>query len=148
MVTNPITKLGIEKLVSTAETKTTYQPAGRLVAQEGHVVSRTRDMMLKKYVMENWSRLKKDSLLWGHYCEPITTIVKSARDSYELSHVTQLLEAAGIPVYEFEDTNQPDYGSVDLKVVTAIATEPVEAEDVLGLIDYLPLWKPNPWDME
>jgi hypothetical protein len=51
-------------------------------------------------------------------------------------------------VHEFRDTEQPDYGSLDVEVRTAIATEPVSPDMVVGILDYLPLWRPNPWDLE
>ncbi len=140
-------KFAEEKLVPTGETKTTLQPAGRLMAQQGHVVSKVRDIMLKQHVKKIWNTLCADSLLWDWYCDPITTINLAVRDSFELNHVFQLLNVAGIAVHDFYDTDQPDYGSADLEVRTAIATEPVTAVEVLGILDYLPLWKPNPWDV-
>jgi hypothetical protein len=146
-VVNPVTEKEYVKLVTTPETKTTLQPAGRIMAQQGHVVSRVRDIMFKKALVKNWDKLKKDSVVFDTYCDPITTINLSVRDSFELHHVFQLLDHAGILVHEFKDFNQPDYGSAELEVRTAIATEPVSPEMVVGILDYLPLWTPNPWDM-
>jgi hypothetical protein len=145
-VVNPVTEKEHVRLVATEDTKTTHQPAGRLMAQQGHVVSRVRDIMFKQALIKNWDKLKKDSAVFDTYCDPITTIVLAARDSLELHHVMQLLDQAGIKVHEFKDTEQPDYGSAELEVRTAIATEPVSPEMVVGILDYLPLWRPNPWD--
>lgn len=138
-----------EKLVPNELTRTIAQPPGRVVTQAEHVVSRTRVAMFAAEVQYKLKAgtLAKDkgiqAYLFDYYCEPITTITLLARDSYELNHVYHLLQHASIPVHEFHDFNQPDYGSVDYRVRTAIATEPVYAEDVLGLIDYLPLWTPE-----
>ena len=76
----------------------------------------------------------------NNYCQPTTTIILEARDSFELRHVFDLLQNNDVPVYGFMDTEQPDYGSLDAFVMTAIATEPVTREDVEGMLDYLPLW--------
>jgi hypothetical protein len=61
----------------------------------------------------------------------------------DINHVFHLLKYSGVPVHDFHDFDQPDYGSVDYRVRTAIATEPVYPEDVEGIIDYLPLWTPE-----
>ena len=118
------------------------QPLGRQVAQAAHVVSKVRFTMLRKALIKLLKgniatvRAAIPTLLFS----PVTTIILEARDSYELKHVLVLLEKNGIPVYDFFDTEQPDYGSpVDL-VRTAIATEPVEPSAVQGILDYLPLW--------
>lgn len=136
------------KLVRLPETRTIEQPAGRVMAQGEHVVSRVRDVMTKAEILV---KLEAGSFhdegvraaIFDCYCEPITTINLLARDSFELNHVFELLKAAGVPVHDFHDFNQPDYGDVKYRVRTAIATEPVWPEQVLGILDYLPLWKPE-----
>jgi len=136
------------KLLRTEETKTIKQPAGRLIAQHGHAVSMVREHMLKKKIFEalKLKGKKQDaliSLLLNDDFEPITTIVLSVRDSLELNHILNLLCMVGIPVQRFYDSNQPDYGSPSFEVMTAIATEPVTPNEVTGILDHLPLWKPK-----
>jgi len=129
------------------------QPAGRLAAQAAHAVSLCRLEMVKRFLDDNGQGENKDgrqltvkpspfSVLY----EPFTTIVLGARDSAELLHVANLLHYFEVPVHAFYDTEQPDYGSLDAKVMTAIATEPVEAAVVHGILDYLPLWSPKARD--
>jgi hypothetical protein len=144
VVTNPLCKWSYEKLLITEDTKTIQQPAGRLIAQAAHVVSKVRVFM---------ERGKPASLAMKFTVEPITTIILAARDSFELNHVWGLLHHAKIKTHAFIDSQQPDYGFdadhlPSFEVRTAIATEPVFPEEVLGILDYLPLWKPNLWDME
>jgi hypothetical protein len=143
-------------------TKTIKQPPGREVAQHGHATSMARDAMLKDVLLNylqkdqenNWGNSKhliekriETGRNWlEHFVNdpfiPYTTIVLSARGSFELYHVRFLLSMAGIKAYAFYDTDQPDYGSPDYKVMTAIATEPIYPENSVGILDYLPLWKP------
>lgn len=125
------------------DTRSIYQPAGRCAAQVGHVVGVTRVAMVKDYLKRQlnspgaYKRIKKTEWFWEEACEPFTTIVKAARDSFELNHVYNLLVEAKIPVYEFEDENEL-YGPG--KVRTSIATVPVIPGAVDGILDYLPLW--------
>jgi hypothetical protein len=72
-----------------------------------------------------------------HTFTPITTIVLGARDSFELNHVYGLLTAAKIPPFRFQDENEEAYGKG--LVYTALATMPVTPEQVVGILDYLPL---------
>ena len=142
-------KLELEKkqvrVTSVKDTKTIVQPAGRLIAQAAHVVSKTRVLMLIDTLAGMLQRptLKTIKAFTSAYTfKPVTTIILSARDSYELYHVLNLLHKAGVGVQEFYDFNQPDYGNPEWEVMTAIATEPVNPEKVVGILDYLPLWKP------
>ena len=148
-VANLKTNRTVTKLLFLPETKTTFQPAGRLMAQGEHAVSKTRDWMLKQIIMDNLDAIRKSKEfeLGFSILEPVTTINLGCRDSYELLHIYETLKFSGINVYDFHDTDQPDYGSADLRVRTAIATEPVFPDEVAGILDYLPLWKPNPWDL-
>lgn len=130
-------------LFGSKSSATIVQPLGRQVAQAAHVVSKVRFIMLRKAFIKLLKgrsiaalRLAISTLLFT----PVTTIILEARDSYELKHVFNLLEKNNIPVYDFFDTEQPDYGSPEDSVRTAIATEPVEPEAVKGILDYLPLW--------
>jgi len=126
-------------LRSTESTRTVVQPAGRLIAQAAHVISKVRiEMLVNTLIIER----KPKNLLPAYSFEPITTIILSARDSYELYHVLNLLNKARLSVHSFYDFNQPDYGSPTCEVMTSIATEPVDPAEVLGILDYLPLWKP------
>lgn len=149
-VANPVTNRSVTKFQFLPDTKTTFQPAGRLMAQGEHVVSKTRDWMLKRLLMDKLDDIRNSKPFDVSFSmlEPVTTINLGCRDSYELLHIYETLKFAGIKVYDFHDTKQPDYGSPDLIVRTAIATEPVLSEEVAGLLDYLPLWEPNPWDVK
>ena len=145
-ILTPATKRST-KVCSIEGTKTIVQPAGRLIAQAAHVVSKTRVLMLLtllKNVFKNLLSRKASIKALGEFIEawtfePVTTIILSARDSYELYHVLNLLYKAGVEVHSFYDYNQPDYGNPKWKVMTAIATEPVNPEKVVGILDYLPL---------
>lgn len=142
---NSTTKKFLETPKRTEDTKTVVQPAGRLMAQTAHVVSKTRMAMMADMLYSVAKAGKKNPLTWEQTTEftPITTIILAARDSFELSHVYNLLSSAEVPVHHFMDTEQPDYGNLNTAVVTAIATEPVQASSVVGILDYLPLWSPE-----
>jgi len=125
------------------------QPIGRQIAQACHAVSTARYFMLRKSLLnavKNVLKIRPSwlaetiKLLFPEAFTPVTTIILEARDSFELQHVYDLLQKEGISVYEFKDTEQPDYGDENSFVRTAIATEPVTREAVVGLLDYLPLW--------
>ena len=82
--------------------RTVFQPAGRMVAQQGHAVSLARLDMVRGWLLTTTDLTTLKSLeLWEELTRPITTIVKSTRDSYELYHVLRLLDKANIEVYEF-----------------------------------------------
>lgn len=132
------TKEGFAQL--TPDSKTVIQPYGRMTAQHGHVVSKMRvKMAMEMIYARNGKRpgitLPDYSVTW----EGITTIVKVCRDSLEMAHVKDLLEEADLEVEEFFDTN-PEYGPEhSVQVRTAICTWPVYKENVMGILDYLPL---------
>jgi hypothetical protein len=105
------------------------QPAGRIAAQVGHVVS----MMRVRRAHENNERFD---------FEPITTIVLSVRDSAELHHISYVLGLAKIERAEFWDTNEEAYGPL-AAVMTAVCTHPIEPEQRENLLDHLPLWTPR-----
>lgn len=120
------------------------QPPGRQVAQACHAVSLMRVMMALRMPLPRMSRgPRKGQVDTSPATEPITTIVLQARDSNELSHIRFLLTAEDIPFEVFSDTNE-EYGrgpAGELReVYTALATYPVEKVDVVGILDYLPLW--------
>jgi len=148
-VRNAITRQIVSKLSSVEGTRTIVQPAGRLIAQAAHVVSKTRLQMLVNEMLYKSPTLPRgkstvDKLKAFDFqpFQPVTTIVLSARDSFELNHVLNLHNSAKVPTHAFYDSNQPDYGDLLREVMTAIATEPVTPGDVVGILDYLPLWKP------
>src|SRR5271157_2126784 len=132
----------------TDETRTVHQPAGRLIAQAAHVVSKVRHNMLKaEYVRAQQLAYKNNSNeVWMQFqklhFQPVTTIVLSARDSFELYHIKNLLKNAHVLYQTFFDDNDEAYGE-DQKVMTAVATEPVDPLDVQGILDYLHLWRPR-----
>lgn len=140
--------VNILKPVCTEDTHTIKQPPGRIVAQHGHAVSAVRFNMLREQVhccclLKQPQRDTALKLLLERKFEPITTIVLSVHDSFELYHVLGLLKLAGINAHPFYDTDQPDYGDPDYRVMTAVATEPIDPEESTGVLDYLPLWKPK-----
>ena len=121
--------------------RTVFQPAGRMVAQQGHAVSLARLDMVRGWLLTTTDlTVFKNREFWEGFTRPITTIVKSTRDSYELYHVLRLLAKANIEVYEFYDENE-DYGTE--RPLTAFATRVVEPKEVYGILDYLPLWSPR-----
>ena len=135
---------GLMMRVNTVEvTQSINQPPGRVVAQACHVVSLVRDRMLR----QAWKKAAMlgsycDPEFFNEYCQPLTTIVLGARDSFELQHVLNLMKLAKVPAYTFYDTDQPAYGSPDLQVMTSICTEPVHPDWMLGVTEYIPLWAP------
>lgn len=140
--------VNILKPIPTMVTRTIKQPAGRIIAQHGHVVSKVREHMFKERIRQaiaNQAGIKLGGLLTGKAgeFEPITTIVLSVHNSFELYHIFGLLTLGSIRVHAFYDTDQPDYGDPDYKVMTAIATSPIDPEETTGILDYLPLWKPE-----
>ncbi len=127
----------------TAETRTIVQVPGRLAAQVAHVVSKMRysELVHEVEALMKLSKNRKRVLPIPPF-EPITTIILGARDSFELEHVYNLLrDVADIWTYKFDDTNPEVYGEGE--VITAIATVPVLRQQVLGILDYLPLWTPS-----
>lgn len=100
-----------------------HQPLGRQAAQACHAVSMVRHEMVRRRRVQ---------------FKPITTIVLSSRDALELFHLARLLEAKKIRYEIFCDTNEEVYG--EGKFHTAIATWPVNPEEVRGVLDHLPLW--------
>ena len=118
----------IIQITGTAEErKDVIQPAGRQIAQACHVVSKLRHREKK------WPRSSQKAF------EPVTTIILQARDSNELYHIYSLLLAENLNPVTFEDTNT-EYG--DRSWATALAVF-ASQEDVVGILDYLPLWKVN-----
>lgn len=138
------------KLSATEDTRTIVQVSGRMAAQAAHVTSKVRHFMLRSEVLRanrvmQQSKSKKPEMWFKSdmlFFHPITTIIKSCRDSYELRHVKMLLHKyVAINVETFQDENPPVYG--EGKVTTALATHPVTPEEVNGILDYLPLWRPK-----
>jgi hypothetical protein len=141
---------GGERLFRPPESVTVRQPHGRVAAQVAHVVSLVRLGMAQHTMMgSGLTKLPSSTDLyeyltrvWLRLSVPITTVVLSARDSYELHHVYRLLEQ--VPrarVQAFYDENAEAYGPG--KIMTAIATEPVVPSATAGILDYLPLWTPR-----
>ncbi len=145
-VQHPLEKSPVGDRVSlrrTPETRDIDQVAGRLMAQGEHVVSKVRFHMMREEIMRA-TRAAKGGKVWyrGHevfFFHPVTTINLAARDSFELEHVRGLLGERKVPYQAFYDENPEVYGVG--RVLTAIATEPVTPEQVVGVTDYLPLWR-------
>lgn len=103
---------------------------GRQAVQGGHAKSMVHQELFLK--LDLWNCIPT--------YEPRTTIYKSCRDSYELSHIARLLGRVDpLPIVEmFTDTNKDFYG-VDWGIPTAIAAY-LTSEEAIGVFDYLPLW--------
>jgi hypothetical protein len=97
------------------------QPPGRQIAQACHAVEYYRYEASKS----------------ARPYEIMTKIILQARDSSELDHVLYLLRKKKIETFLFHDDN-PEYG-VGI-YPTAFCTEPVYKDQVVGILDYLPLW--------
>lgn len=132
------------------DTRDIVQPAGRQIAQACHAVRRMGHSMVIRAVLglfTNWKRGHhlshlRSAISFKINYEPITTIVLSCRDSFELEHVYNLLrDQVGVEAFKFNDTNPDAYGEGE--VVTAFATVPVESYKMVGVLDYLPLWSPE-----
>jgi peptidyl-tRNA hydrolase len=150
-VQHPLTSTIIgNRLVRLDSTQDIVQTPGRLAAQACHAIRRMEHHRAIDAVCDllsvptNLRSLKRaisrlrDAVVY----EPITTIVLSCRDSFELEHVYNLLSKADIVVYKFDDTNWDVYGAGE--VTTAFATVPVDRLEILDILDYLPLWVPKP----
>jgi hypothetical protein len=135
-------------LKPTEDTRRIHQVPGRMAAQAAHAVSKVRHFMIRDEVLradriarklksnEHW--FKSDMLFFF----PITTIILSCRDSYELNHIKNLLYYKTDVLFKtFKDTNPEVYGAGE--VMTALATMPTMPEQVNGILDYLPLWTPE-----
>jgi hypothetical protein len=132
-------------LKRTEKTRDICQVAGRLMAQGEHVVSKVRFCMMRAEIMRATKAAKRGKVWYRgnevFFFHPVTTINLGVRDSFELEHVRGLLNERKVPYQVFCDPNPEVYG--EGKVLTAIATEPVTPDEVVGIVDYLPLWKPQ-----
>lgn len=133
----------------TEETRVIRQVPGRMAAQAAHAVSKVRHYMLRREVLRanrvmQQSKSKKPEMWFKSdmlFFHPITTIILSCRDSFELHHVKTLLRKyTNLEIEVFKDTNPEVYGEGE--VITALATHPTEPGMVAGILDYLPLWTP------
>lgn len=113
---------------------------GRMAAQVGHAVSKLKMNFCLTTSQDNLETLKSAVVLMEN--NPITSIILEARDERELVHISNLCTEKNIPIVEFLDDNENIYGP-GIKVFTAISIGPVKPEDVEGITDYLPLWKPE-----
>jgi hypothetical protein len=130
------------------------QIPGRMAAQGGHALSRMRmhrmaELMKGKKYPPQRLELEIEELEEGYEIEElnladekITTIWLACRDGKELDHVAGLLDIRRIDYYDFQDENDSLYG-LEFHPRTALATFPVFPADVIGILDYLPLWKPE-----
>lgn len=133
---------------TTEDTRLIRQVPGRMAAQAAHAVSKVRHFMLRSEVLRAnrvMQKTKGKKELWFKsdmlFFHPITTIILSCRDSFELHHVKTLLRKYVAANFEvFKDTNPDVYGVGE--VSTALATHPVTPDQVAGILDYLPLWTP------
>jgi hypothetical protein len=143
-----------------SKTRDIVQIPGRLAAQACHAVRRmghhmvidaVKELLLFNGIVKSFKKFKQVISALGSLVvyEPITTIILSCRDSFELEHTYNILrDHAGVLAFKFNDTNaavycvgctQPCKG----EVTTAFATVPVDKLQVQGYLDYLPLWTPK-----
>jgi hypothetical protein len=129
------------------DTRRIHQVPGRMAAQAAHAVSKVRHFMIRDEVLraDRVARKNKSNEHWFRsdmlFFFPITTIILSCRDSYELNHIKNLLYyKTDVQFKTFKDTNPEVYGAGE--VLTALATMPTMPEQVNGILDYLPLWTP------
>ena len=124
------------------KTRDIVQISGRLAAQACHAVRRMGHAMVIDSVREllgfngivSLKKLKQAIHALSNLVvyDPITTIILSCRDSFELEHVYNLLrDHAGVLAYKFNDTNPPVYcigcsQPCNGEVTTAFATVPVD----------------------
>lgn len=114
--------------------------AGRMAAQVGHAVSKLKLSYLLSHYSEQRSFYTFAETLMS---TPVTSIVLKARDENELLHIYELCINKGLPIVCFHDSNEYVYGE-HITVMTAVSIGLVEAVDLIGITDYLPLWKePN-----
>lgn len=118
-----------------------YQIAGRMAAQAAHAVGKVRHFMIRDEALRvaRANKTQPEPVLVGMlFFFPITTIILSCRDNYELHHIKNLLRYKTDVLFQtFEDTNPEVYGAGE--VLTALATMPATPEQVMGILDYLPL---------
>jgi peptidyl-tRNA hydrolase len=122
----------------TMQFKSYVMEEGRIAAQVGHAVSKLKLAYAEQVVMSGKAELK--NVVVSLMENPITSIVLEARDSKELLHIGALLEKEGIHFVSFEDTNPSIYGQ-GVRVYTALSIGPLFDWMVVGITDYLYLWK-------
>src|SRR5271169_1752416 len=129
----------VAEKVSTPTKGEVIQIPGRMAAQAVHAVSR----MKMHFLLEKTNHFRKTitAMLEAKKMadESITTIILSCRDTKELLHVVDLLGKAKISTSVFCDHNEEVYGPTTTGIYTALATVPVTKEQVVGILDYLPL---------
>lgn len=123
-------------LVRTEDTRDVIQPSGRLAAQVGHASALLTFELIRALSPAHREKVIKE----GTALPPLTRITLAARDSFELHHIGSLLTRFNTPFVCFEDDNEAVYGP-RIQVPTVIATWPMDKEDAIGILDYLPLWK-------
>ena len=111
-----------------APRRSVVQPSGRQYAQGCHATSKLR---IEKQI---WYKSASDGRPLFY---PITTIIKQARDSAELTHVQFLLRKKKLEPVSFFDTNTEAYGPNDIETAFAVLATKEQIENIL---DYLPLW--------
>ena len=115
---------GVTCSVYDGKTRTVVQPLGRQAQQGQHVMG--------KYM---WGAGQALKTTW----KPTTGITLICRDSAELGHILHLINKVKIRWDIFFDKNDKAYGN-NSPVATAICTEPVYEDQVVGILDYLSLW--------
>src|SRR5271157_2703386 len=108
---------GQEKLIAGRfeNTRDIVQPDGRQAMQIGHVRGMVEHHLILTAIAALRGKRKINPVTVPY--NAITGIAKGCRDSFELIHVKNLLEAANIRYFEFRDTQEGLYEDV----VTALA---------------------------
>jgi hypothetical protein len=120
------------------------QPCGRISAQVGHVVSKFQVERVKLVIKEilrfgtDSQRINNIEVYLNTPFDPVTTIVKAARDRKEVYHIIDLLNGEEKHFTCFFDDNEEYENGTTL---TAFCTGYVAPEEMVGILDYLPLWE-------
>jgi len=117
---------------------------GRQIAQACHAVSALK----LRYCEEQYSPGAHDlrKMVIQVMENPITTIVLQARDTKEIIHIAEMCEEKGLLHFCFSDDNEAVYGTTD-RIPSAVAIGPIHANRLVGITDYLPLWKDGVTDV-
>ncbi len=117
---------------------------GRQIAQACHAVSALKLRFCEMQDAPGAHDLRKHVVTVME--NPITTIVLQARDTKEIIHLAAMCEDKGLLHFCFADDNEDVYGTTE-RIPSAIAIGPVDAKYLLGVTDYLPLWKDGVTDV-
>jgi peptidyl-tRNA hydrolase len=117
---------------------------GRMMAQVGHAVSRLKIFDALDRAGANSGNDPNNQQLWqwlnAYLKTGVTVINLYARDEKELYHIASLADTAGLRWVDFRDDNDDIYGK-GMFPTTAVAIGPTTKEQIIGICDYIPLYK-------